>query len=200
MSTIPRITTRVTAPGTWTKRFESVRVESLAIHMPDRRVTSLEIKRKILPIYERLGIPLGTLERVTGVESRCFWRDGIAPSEAATFAARAALDRVAFDAACIQALFSCSITRDFFEPATACIVHHALGLPESAFVLDVTNGSLGFLDGLVLLSSLIESRVVRAGIVVSGEANWRTVGTCIDDIEQLALLGREVVIHSCVRS
>ena len=48
----------------------------------------------------------------------------------------------------IGALVHGSVCRDFLEPATACGVHHGLGLPDRCAVYDVSNACLGLLNGM----------------------------------------------------
>jgi acyl-CoA:acyl-CoA alkyltransferase len=175
--------------------YDSVRIQSWAIHLPTSKVTSRELESELGAQYERLGIPFGTLERLTGVQSRYFWNDDVAPSSVATIAAREALANSGLAPERIGAVFNCSITRDYFEPATACIVHNALGLSESALVFDITNACIGFMNGLVLLANLIESRVVDAGIVVSGETNSRPVHVCMEHIRKADGLTRAELLQ-----
>jgi len=44
----------------------------------------------------------------------------------------------------------------FLEPATATVVHHALGLPSTATIFDISNACLGFVNGMVTLANMIE--------------------------------------------
>ncbi len=156
-------------------RFKDVRIESFAYNLPEREVTSLEIEKELEPLYKRLQIPFGTLEKLTGVQARRFWEDTVLPSQVATVAALKALEQVSFSKHEITAVLNCSITRDYFEPATACLVHHALGIHEDSLAMDISNACLGFMDGILTLSNLIETGVVKAGIVVSGEAMQRCI-------------------------
>lgn len=150
-------------------KFKNVCIESFAYNLPDKEVTSLEVEKELEPLYKRLGIPFGTLEKLTGVQARRFWENSVMPSQVATVAALKALEQVSFPRQEIRALLSCSITRDYFEPATACLIHNALGIQEDSFVADVSNACLGFMDGILMLSNMIESGQVKAGIVTSGE-------------------------------
>ena len=151
----------------------------MAVNTPPIKVTSSEIEDRLAPVYERLKIPFGTLEKLSGIKSRNFWDSSVMPSEAATTAATYAIEKAGFDRNKIGALFSCSVTRDFFEPATACLIHNNLGLPETCMVMDISNACLGFQDGMMVLANLIESGVVKAGVVVSGEAISRTLDNAI---------------------
>ena len=150
-------------------RFEHVCVESFGLHFPTTLLSSAEIEERIAPAYQRLKIPAGTLERVSGVTTRGMWPTDVTPSSVATLAARQALDRSGFRPDQIGALINCSVSRDFFEPATACLVHHNLGIPEESLVLDITNACIGFSDGMIMLAHLIEAGTVQAGIICSGE-------------------------------
>ena len=150
-------------------RFKHVCIEATAVNFPAMEVTSAELEDRLAPLYQRLEIPFGTLEKLSGIKSRRFWQEGAMPSQVATEAAKLALEQIKFPKEEIRALFNCSVTRDYFEPATACLVHRNLELPEQALVFDITNACIGFSDGLLLLSNMIESGVTRAGLIVSGE-------------------------------
>ncbi|MCB0332897.1 MAG: 3-oxoacyl-ACP synthase III [Bdellovibrionales bacterium] len=149
--------------------FKSVCIESFALHLPTYEVTSAEIEDRLAPLYDRLKVPYGTLEKVSGVHTRRFWDPQVNPSEVATEAAKRALDHIGFDREHIGAVFNTSVTRDFFEPATSALVHGNLELPETVIAIDITNACIGFSNGMQLLGNLIESGVVKAGIVTSGE-------------------------------
>jgi 3-oxoacyl-[acyl-carrier-protein] synthase-3 len=120
-------------------------------------------------IYRDLGIPFGTLERLTGISARNFWDIKERPSALGTEVVRKAVDQAGFELSDMRALFSCSVTRDYFEPATGCIIHKNLEMSEDSIALDVSNACLGFMDGIFFLSNLIESGHVKAGVVVSAE-------------------------------
>jgi 3-oxoacyl-[acyl-carrier-protein] synthase III len=160
-------------------RFEKVHIEAFDVNLPEREVTSEEMERQLAPLYERLKIPFGTLEKLTGIRSRYFWGGEVAPSQVATVAALKALEHTQIPRDAIQALFSCSITRDYFEPATACLIHNSMGLRRDCLVQDISNACLGFMNGMLMMANLIESGAVKAGIVVSGESIWRPIEYCI---------------------
>jgi len=171
--------------------FKHVRIESMAVNLPPQEVTSAELEDRLAPLYERLKIPFGTLEKLSGVKSRYFWDTTTAPSEVATVAAREAVDKIGFDKKELKALFNCSVTRDYFEPATACLVHRNLGLPDTSITMDVTNACIGFSDGMIMLANLIEAGIVKAGVVVSGESISRVIQCHIDHMLSDETLQRE---------
>lgn len=150
-------------------RFKHVCLESCAITVPPQVVTSAEIEDKLAGVYKDLGIPFGTLERLTGIGARNFWDLSERPSSLGTAVARDAIEQSGLDPKDLRALFSCSVTRDYFEPATGCLIHRNLEMSEDSIALDVSNACLGFMDGIFFLSNLIETGVVKAGVVVSAE-------------------------------
>ncbi|RMD84297.1 MAG: 3-oxoacyl-ACP synthase III [Candidatus Dadabacteria bacterium] len=175
--------------------FNNVFIESMAVNLPSKRVTSEEIEERLAPLYERLNIPKGTFEKLTGIRSRYFWENGAMPSQVATVAGHKALKEIGFPKKYIKALFSCSITRDYFEPATACLIHHELGLEETAMVTDVSNACLGFMNGIFMMATLIESGTVPAGIVLSGETIYKPIDYCINYILEHEELSRSELLN-----
>ena len=150
-------------------QFKHVCLESYALNLPPHEVTSAEIEDKLSALYKRIGLPFGTLEKLSGVKTRYFWESNVRPSTVSTEAAKMAMDEIGFDRSEIGALFNCSVNRDFFEPATACLVHRNLELPETCMAMDITNACIGFSNGIQMLGSLIEAGVVKAGVIVTGE-------------------------------
>ena len=141
----------------------------MAVNLPPHEVTSAELEDRLGPLYERLHIPCGTLERLSGISSRHLWDKSAMPSQVAGEAAKRALSQLSFPVSEVRAIFNCSVSRDYFEPATACIVHQRLGLPEQAMAMDITNACIGFSNGIVLLGNMIETGVVKAGLLMAGE-------------------------------
>lgn len=149
--------------------YKNVHLQAYAYELPETELTSAEIEDRLAPLYQRLEIPFGTLERVSGIRARRVWPLSTAPSQAATMAVEKALADLPFAREEIGALVSCSVSRDYFEPATACLVHRNVGLPESTAAFDVTNACIGFSNGLSIVASWIEAGLIKAGVVVSGE-------------------------------
>ena len=44
-----------------------------------------------------------------------------------------------------------------------------LGFPEDVMAMDMTNACIGFSNGLLMLANLIQSGIMKAGILISGE-------------------------------
>lgn len=176
-------------------RFEKVCIEGLDYHLPDNIVTSIEIENRLAPLYERLKLPQGRLELMSGIQERRFWDQGVFPSEVATLAGEKALAQSGVDASQIGCLISASVCRDFLEPSTASVIHNNLKLPVESFVFDVSNACLGVLNGMSIIASMIEQKQIMAGMVVSGENGGPLVNHTIE-----TLLARKDITRRQVKS
>ncbi len=150
-------------------RFKNVCLESIAVALPPEVWTSGAIEEQLRPLYERLRLPFGRLELMTGIRERRMWPDGMLPSEASAAAGRAVLGVSAVGREQIGLFIHAAVSRDMLEPASASFAHHKIGLPASTQVFDVSNACLGFLNSIVIAGSMIESGQIRAALIVSGE-------------------------------
>jgi 3-oxoacyl-[acyl-carrier-protein] synthase-3 len=79
-----------------------------------------------------------------------------------------ALERSGIDPSRIGCVIHAGVCRDFVEPATANLVHDALGL-RSGEVFDLSNACLGVMSGVAIIADKIELGRIDAGLVVAGE-------------------------------
>lgn len=150
-------------------KFRHACIESLTAVLPDEIWSSVEIEQRLRPVYERLKLPEGRLELMTGIKARRMWAAGTRPSDASAAAGKAVLEHSAFEPEQIEAFIHCAVSRDMLEPATASFAHHKIGLGPRAQVFDLSNACLGFLNGLVTLGAMIDAGQIRCGMVVAGE-------------------------------
>jgi 3-oxoacyl-[acyl-carrier-protein] synthase-3 len=150
-------------------KFENVAIETLDYALPEEVWTSADIEAKLASMYQRLGLPEGRLELMTGIKERRFWPRGTHPSDASARAGEAVLAKTSFARSDIDLLVHAAVCRDRLEPATASYVHGQLGLPGKTQIFDLSNACLGFLNAMVVAGSMIESGQVERALVVSGE-------------------------------
>lgn len=149
--------------------FRSTCIESLAVALPDEVLTTTALEEQLRPLYERLKLPFGRLELMTGIRERRVWPEGTRPSDASAAAGRAVLARSGLRADQVELFVHAAVSRDMLEPATASFAHRKIGLPGTAQIFDVSNACLGFLNALTLAGGLIESGQIRCALVVAGE-------------------------------
>ncbi len=160
-------------------RYSRVCLHGFGYELPPEEVSSREIETRLAPLYERLKLPPGRLELMTGIRSRRFWHPGTRPSRGAALAGHKAIAASMVDPARIGCLIFTSVSRDMMEPATAAFVHRELGLPPRCQVFDLSNACLGFLNGMIMVANMIELGQVEAGLVVAGETAEELVESTI---------------------
>ncbi|MCC9656712.1 3-oxoacyl-ACP synthase III [Rhodopirellula halodulae] len=149
--------------------FSDVSLASIGVTIPTARWTSEQIERDLEPLYTRLKLPEGRLAMMSGIASRRVWEPGTAPSGPSIQSGKHAIEAAGIDPTQIGALIHASVCRDFLEPATASRVHHELGLGPQCWVYDVSNACLGVLNGAIQIATMIQSGMIKAGLVVGTE-------------------------------
>lgn len=162
--------------------FKNVYIESLGYHLPENVVTSEDLERRLGPLYEKLKLPFGRLEMMSGIRERRFFEKGVFPSQVSSAAGEHALSKTEVDRKHIGCLVSGSVCRDFLEPATASVIHHNLKLPNASHVFDISNACLGVLNGMVHIANMIDMGQTQAGLVVAGENGGPLVDTTIETL------------------
>ncbi len=173
--------------------FERVAIESVGFTLPPDVVSSSDIENSLSPVYERLRLPAGRLELMSGIHQRRFWPSGTPISVPSSRSARLALEASNIDSADIGCLIHASVCRDYLEPATACRVHAELGLSASCWVYDLSNACLGLLNGMVQIATLIETGAIRAGIVVGTESARNLVESTVASLVSDKTLTRQTI-------
>ena len=173
--------------------YNNVNIEVIAYEEPPISLSSSDIENRLAPIYDKLRLPAGRLELMSGIKERKFWTPGTLPSDAATLAGKKALEQLEIPIEKIKCLINCSVCRDFLEPATATVVHHNLNLPQDSMVFDISNACLGVLTGMMTLANMIELGQVEAGILVAGENAGSLVESTINLILNDESINRKTI-------
>lgn len=174
-------------------KYRHVCLEALSCTLPTEVVSSTEIEARLAAVYERLKLPLGRLELMTGIRERRFWPRGVMPGEISAQTANAVIEKSGIDRRQIGALIHGSVCRDQLEPATAASVHHAAGLPPDSLVCDLSNACLGLLNGVLAIANMIELGQIRAGLVVGTEMGRDLVEGTIDSLLETRDITRQQV-------
>ena len=162
--------------------YQNVRLHAFGYEMPPHILSSNDIENRLADVYQRLKLPKGRLELMSGIRERRLWNKGTRPSQAATLAGKKAIAAANIPVAELDCLIFTSVSRDMMEPATASFVHHHLGLPEKCLVFDISNACLGFLDGMLFLANMIELGQVKNGLLVAGETAEGLIESTINNI------------------
>jgi 3-oxoacyl-[acyl-carrier-protein] synthase-3 len=164
--------------------FKNVAIESVAYELAPHRISSDWLEDQIAETMQRLGVPRGRLEQLSGIRERRFWDEGTLPSAVASMAAEKAIAAAEIDRAKIGVLINTSVCQDYLEPSTACFVHRNLGLAPHAINYDVRNACLGFLNGMDIAGMMIEAGVVQYALIVNGEGSQEAVMSTIRRLQR----------------
>jgi 3-oxoacyl-[acyl-carrier-protein] synthase III len=173
--------------------FQNVCLESLGYVLPEEVVSSDELERRLAPAYDRLRLPPGRLELMTGIRERRFFPPGVSLGRISAESGRRALAAAGLPPEHVGALIHGSVCRDFLEPATACTSHHELGLPPECLVFDASNACLGILTGMLQVANMIELGQIRAGLVVGTECARSVVENTISRLNADESIDRRAV-------
>jgi len=173
------------------KRFSRVSIEAMAYALPPEVFTSEQIETDLSPLYERLNLPRGRLELMTGIKERRFWPSSYRPSAASAEAGRKLIMQ-GVDQNRIDLLIHSSVCRDRLEPATASYVHGLLGLSGDTQILDISNACLGFINAVVLAGNMIESGQINRAMIVAGENGKPLVDRTVKILNQGHLSRKDI--------
>jgi 3-oxoacyl-(acyl-carrier-protein) synthase III len=142
------------------------RIAGVGTALPRRVVTSADIEEQIREAG--VDIPVGFIERVTGIRSRRRIGEGENASDLAAAATRRALAAAGLEPADVDVLIFASASHDVTEPATANIVQTKVGA-TNAVVFDVKNACNSLLSALDLADAYIQLGRAKAVVLASGE-------------------------------
>lgn len=144
------------------------RVSGTGFHVPGPPVTNEEVIRRF-----GLDVSPEWIESRTGIRARHLLGPGLATSDLAVEAARAALADAGCGVADVDRVLVATVTPDLPTPATATIVARKLGLRGMAF--DLSAACSGFVYGLELAHCAIVAGRARRVLVIAADTRSRFV-------------------------
>jgi 3-oxoacyl-[acyl-carrier-protein] synthase III len=165
---------RETMSGNSTYRHSNTTVLSVCAVDAPVVVTSDQIDERLRSTYARVGLKPGMLSRVAGIQERRWWPEDVSFTEGAATAGAKALAEAGVDPARVGLMINTSVSREHLEPSTAVQIHHALGMPSSCLNFDLANACLGFVNGMQLAATMIDSGQIDYALVVDGESSRYT--------------------------
>lgn len=110
----------------------------------------------------------------TGVER---WRKvskGTCTSDLCIEAAQRLIEDLHWEKDSIDALVFVTQTADYILPATSCIIQERLGLSQNTYTLDISLGCSGWVYGMSVLTSLMQTGTIKRGLLLSGDTTSMT--------------------------
>ena len=160
---------RGAAAGNATFRYRNTAVLSVCAVDAPIIVTSDEIDAQLTQTYDRVRLKPGMLEKLAGIRERRWWPTDVSFTDAAAMAGAKAMAESGIDPGRIGLMIDTSVSRQHLEPSAAVAVHHALGLSTSCLNFDLANACLGFVNGMQLAATMIDSGQIDYALIVDGE-------------------------------
>ncbi len=107
--------------------------------------------------------------QTTGILEKRFSND-FTTSDLCLAAAERLISDLGWEKSDIDGLIFVSQTPDYILPATSCVLHGKLGLKKSCMSLDISLGCSGWVYGLSVALSLLETGYLRKVILMAGDA------------------------------
>lgn len=144
--------------------FQNVGIAALAASVPRQVIDNYQYGLDIWPAEEVRKV----VDKV-GVRERRFADAQTCSSDLCFAAAEQLLADNRIDRSEIDLLVFISQTPDYRMPATAMLLQHRLGLPQSCIAFDVSLGCSGFLYGLNIVYSMMQQQGLRRALLLDGE-------------------------------
>lgn len=139
-------------------------------------------------VDERLGYPVGTVQKASGVRKRHVAASSDSAASLAAQAAHKALAAAGLTLADVDCLVAASGTMDQGLPSNAALVHGELGLSDSGIpAFDINASCLGFIAALDTLSWPLAAGRYKHILVVA--ADIASCGLNWNDLEASAIFG-----------
>ncbi len=167
------------------KTIQNVKISAIATCVPAREVDIYDNKS----IYEGNLKKLNKVVKATGFHKRHIL-DENSHLTAGDLCIKAAekLFENGFSKEDISAVIMVTQYPDYFEPATACVAHGKLGLPDSCIAFDINQGCCGFLFGLLVASNIIDN-INKKILLLCGDTASKILGSQINAIDDIPIFG-----------
>lgn len=131
-------------------------------------------------VEENIGLPIFSsreeAEKViasTGIERRRMCDEGVTASDLSAKAVLKLLDDMHWDSGSVDCLFYVCTSRDYIAPQTACILQNRLGLRMDCFVMDLPLGCSGWVYGMSVITSMMQTGAFKRGLLIAAETNTK---------------------------
>lgn len=151
-------------PSGQVARTQGARIAGVVSCVPPRRIDNEHFT-------ERFGDKAADVVKMTGVRTR-YWVDaGTTTSDLCARAAERLLEATGWERDSVDGIIFVSQTPDYRLPATACILQDRLGLRPGTIGLDISLGCSGYLYGLWLAMTTIQTGAAKRLLLLVGDTS-----------------------------
>ena len=150
--------------------FRNTAIKGVCSVVPSKRI-SIDSEREYYLDEARMA----KLKKTVGLDQRAVVDAGTTPGDLMYVAARSLIDGMALDISTIDALICVLDFPDYRCPPTSCVLHGRLGLPQTCVAFDINHGCAGYIYGLHVAHSMVDSGAVNRVLLLVGDTKSRTV-------------------------
>lgn len=144
-------------------KINNVAIKGISACVPERIVSNIDYPYLSKEEIEKYISAIGVRER------HCALQDGsVCTSDLCYKAADKLISDLNWDRKEIQLLIFVSHTADYKLPSTSCILQDRLGLPTSTMAFDSPLGCSGFVYGLGVATSIMQTGCIKKGLLLVG--------------------------------
>lgn len=144
-------------------RVQNARIAGVVSCVPPNTINNTHFEKSFEPTE------IANVIKMIGVEAR-HWVDAeTTTSDLCTVAAKRLIEKLQWSVDSVDAILFVSQTPDHVLPASACVIQHALGLSPSTIAFDVNLGCSGYVYGLWLGMTMIQSGAAKRIILAVGD-------------------------------
>lgn len=145
---------------------KNTRIAGISACVPKKTINNFETSARISEEYDNIEFV-----NTTGVIERHF-DDSVTASDMFVPAANELIRCLNWEKETIGVLIVVTQTPDYAVPATACVLQDKLGLSKECMAFDISLGCSGWIYGLSVISSIIQSRGIKRGLLLVGDGRW----------------------------
>lgn len=173
-------------------RVNHARISGVVSCVPSNTITNTHFEKSFEPAE------IANVIKMIGVESRHWVDSETTTSDLCTLAAKRLIEKLQWSADSVDAILFVSQTPDHALPATACVIQYALGLSPSTIAFDVNLGCSGYVYGLWLGMTMIQSGAAKRVILAVGD----TISKIVDPEDRATALlfgdaGTATALEAC---
>ena len=109
----------------------------------------------------------------TGIARRRVCDEGVTASDLSVKAVEKLLADMGWPSDTVDCLFYVCTSRDYIAPQTACILQDRLHLRNDCFVMDLPLGCSGWVYGMSVITSMMQSGMFKRGLLIAAETNTK---------------------------
>lgn len=146
---------------------QKVKIVGMSACVPRRIVENLTLP--IFPNEEEARRVIAS----TGIERHRHVEPGVTASDLSVKAVEKLVADLGWEKRSVDCLFYVCTSRDYIAPQTACFLQDRLGLSQNCFVMDLPLGCSGWVYGMSVITSMMQTGHFKRGLLIAAETNTR---------------------------